>query len=224
MATHHICVGCPLHRGLDILTEDPEHADIGNDSTNGLDATVALGDPEALGHPEDPVYNNQDRLTALAREIDDFCQRVAAGEVQAAETLDHIQCELQNLSIAIHYPQPPAPAEPFGEVLHQYTDTLCSTQKQSNLTNSLMQDMPVFNKHHSAKLEDWLIDIETATDLTSESRAGLAKVKSQGLTYTLVTEVIYSNKSWDEIKDLLRVKLCNADIHTYTSQFMEIQQ
>ena len=112
----------------------------------------------------------------------------------------------------------------FGEVLHQYMDSLCSTQKESNLTNSLMQDIPVFNEHDSTKLEDWLLDIEMAADLTSKSRARLAKAKSQGLTFTLVTEAISSNKSWDEIKDLLRLKLCNVDIHTYTSQFMEIQQ
>ena len=71
--------------------------------------------------------------------------RVAAAEGQPAETLDHIQHELQNLLIAIHQPQPPAPAEPLREVLFQYTDTLFSTLKQSNLTNSLMQDIPVFN-------------------------------------------------------------------------------
>ena len=29
---------------------------------------------------------------------------------------------------------------------------------------------------------------------------------------------------WDEIKDLLRLKLHNAHIHTYTSNFMDIQQ
>ena len=175
MATHHRGAGCPLDRGLDILTED---ADINNDSTHSLDATVALGGPEAVGHPEDLVYNDQDRLPVLTRELNDLHQRVAAGEGQPTETLHCIQCELQNLSISIHHPQPPAPAEPFGEVLCQYTDTLCSTQKQSNLTNSLMQDIPVFNEHDSTKLEDWLIDIETAADLTSESRARLAKVKS----------------------------------------------
>ena len=42
MATCHGGTGCPLDRGLDILTEDPEHADIDNDSTHSLDATVAL--------------------------------------------------------------------------------------------------------------------------------------------------------------------------------------
>ena len=207
---------------MDILTDDPEHADIDNDSTHSSDTTVAIGGPDTVGHPGDPVYDNQDRLTALMREINDLGQRVAAGEGQPTETLDHIQHELQNLLIAVHWPHPPA--EPLREVIQQYTDTLCTMQKQSNLTNSLLQDASVFNEHDSTKLEDWLTDIETAADLTSESRARLAKAKSRGLTGTLITEAITSNKSWDEIKDLLQLKLCNANIHAYTSQFMEIQQ
>ena len=32
----------------------------------------------------------------------------------------------------------PAPTEPFSKVVCQYTDTLCATQKQTNLTNSLL--------------------------------------------------------------------------------------
>ena len=127
MATCHRGAGCPLDRGLDILVEDTEDADIDNDSTHCSDATVALGGPDVAGHPEDPAYDNQDRLTALTREINDLHQRLAVGEGQPAETLDYIQHELQNLLIAIHQPQPPAPAEPLGEVLCQYTDTLCST-------------------------------------------------------------------------------------------------
>ena len=67
MATCHRGVGHPLDRSLDILTEDPEHTDINNDSTHSSDATVAPGGPEAVGHPEDPVYNNQDGLMALTR-------------------------------------------------------------------------------------------------------------------------------------------------------------
>ena len=188
---------------MDILTEDTEQANINNESTHSLDAIVALGVPEAVEHPEDPVYNNQDRLTALSREINDVHQSVAAEEGQPVETLDHIQHELQNLSLAIHQPQPPAPAEPPGEVIQQFTDTLCSMQKQSNLTNSSLQDIPVFNDHDSTKLEDWFTDIETAADLPSKSRARLAKVKTWGLNHILVTEAITSNKSWDDIEDLL---------------------
>ena len=37
-------------------------------------------------------------------------------------------------------------------------------------------------------------------------------------------EAINSEKTWDEIKDLLRLKLCNANIHMYTLHFIDIQQ
>ena len=144
MAIHHGGAGCPLHRGLDILMEDSEHADLDNDSTHNLDATVTLGNPEAVGPSEVQTYHEEDRLTVLSRELNTLCQRVAVEEGQPAETLDCIWQELQNLSIAILQPQPPTPAAPFGEVLHQYMDTLCSTQNQSNLTNSLMHDIPIF--------------------------------------------------------------------------------
>ena len=108
--------------------------------------------------------------------------------------------------------------------MHQYINTLCTTQKEMNLTNSLLQDITDFNEYNSTKLEDWLMDVETAADLTNESLAKLAKAKSRGLTCTLVMEAINSDKSGEEIKDLLRFKLCNASIHTYTSCFMDIQQ
>ena len=61
MATCHGGAGCPLDRGMDILAEDPEHTDINNGSTHSSDATVALGGPEAEGHPKHLVYNNQDK-------------------------------------------------------------------------------------------------------------------------------------------------------------------
>ena len=109
MATHHGGAGCPLDRGMDIHAEEPEHADIDNESTHSSDITVALGGPEAEYNPKDPVYNNHYKLTALTMEINDLHQRVKAGEGQPAETLDHIEHELQNLLIALHPPPPPTP-------------------------------------------------------------------------------------------------------------------
>ena len=106
----------------------------------------------------------------------------------------------------LQLPPSSTPTEPFGEVICQYTDTLCTTQKQTNLTNSLLQDIAVFNEYDSTKLEDWIMDTETAADLTNEGQAKLAKAKSRGLTHTLVMEAINSDKSWDEIKDLLWFK------------------
>ena len=73
MAAHHGGTGHPLDRGMNILTEDPEHTDINNESTHSSGATIALG-PEAVGHSKDPLYGNQDKLTALMREINDLHQ------------------------------------------------------------------------------------------------------------------------------------------------------
>ena len=88
----------------------------------------------------------------------------------------------------------------------------------------MLQDISAFNGHDATQLKDWLVDIETAADLTIESRTKLAQAKSKGLTHTLITDVITLGKSWDDIKDLLQLKICNSGIHTSISHFMEIQQ
>ena len=87
-----------------------------------------------------------------------------------------------------------------------------------------MQDIPIFNGQDSSQLEDWLTDIETASELTGKSRTKLAQAKSRGLVRTLITKAIIAQKSWEEINDSLRLKISNADIHTSISQFMDIQQ
>ena len=228
MATHQGGAGHPIDRDINLHIEDTETTGLDNDneSTSGSDITIALGGPEAEGHPDDLIPNNQAKLTAIIREINDLHQWVEAGEGQPAESLDCIEWELQNLSLTLQ-PQPsstPTPAEPFREVTCQYTYALCTTQKETNITNSLLQDTTVFNEYDSTKLEDWLKDIETAADLTNESQAKLAKAKLRRLTHTLVMEAVNSDKSWEEIKDLLWLKLCNANIQTFTSHFIDIQQ
>ena len=151
-------------------------------------------------HFEDLEHNNPARLTAITRELVDLQQQIQAEEGQPLEALNHIKQELQRLSIP---PNPPAPTEPLGERVRHYTNTLCSTQKETSLTNSLLQDISVFNGHNATQLEDWLVDIETAADLTAESRTKLAQAKLKGLTHTFITKAITSGKSWDDIKDLL---------------------
>ena len=111
------------------------------------------------------------------REVHDLHQWLEAGEGQPAESLDCIEYELQNLSLALQL-QPssiPTPDEPFGEAIHQYNDKMCTIQKQMNLTNSLLQDIAVFNEYNLTKLEEWLMDIETAADLTNEVKLTLTK-------------------------------------------------
>ena len=128
---------------------------------------------------------------------------------------------MNRLTLTLH---PSAPPEPLDEILQQYTETVCTAQKKTSFVNTLLQDITTFNGNNSSQLEDWLIDIETAADLTRESRTKLAEAKSKGLLCTLISEVLSLDKSWDEIKDLLCLKICNLDIHMSVSCFMEIQQ
>ena len=57
-----------------------------------------------------------------------------------------------------------------------------------------------------------------------ESRTKLAQAKSRGLVRILILEALTLHKTWEEIKDSLHFKICNSDIHTSISHFMDIQQ
>ena len=116
------------------------------------------------------------------------------------------------------------PSEPIEEVLDKYTDTLCNAQKTTSLESSLMQVIPTLNGQGPSQFEDWLIDTEVASELTGESRTKLAQAKSRGLVRTLISEPLTSQKTWEEIKDSLHLKISNTDIHTLISCFMDIQQ
>ena len=88
----------------------------------------------------------------------------------------------------------------------------------------MLQDIPTLNGQDSSQLEDWLIDIETASKLTGESRTKIAQAKSKGLVRTLISEALTAQKTWEEIKDSFQLKISNADTHTSISHFMDIQQ
>ena len=77
-----------------------------------------------------------------------------------------------------------------------------------------MQDIPTLNGHDSSQLEDWLTDIETASELMGESRTKLAQAKSRGLVRTLISEALTLPKTGEEIKDSLCLKISNSDIFT----------
>ena len=109
-------------------------------------------------------------------------------------------------------------------VLDRYTKSLCTAKKKTSLESSLLQDIPILNGQDSSQLEDWLMDIKTASELTCESRTKLAQAKSRGLERTLTSKALTAQKNWEEIKDSLHLKISNADIHTLISHFMDIQQ
>ena len=88
----------------------------------------------------------------------------------------------------------------------------------------MLQDIPTLNGQDSSQLEDWLMDMETASELTGESRTKIAQAKSKGLVRTIMSEALTAQKTWEEIKDSLQLNISNVDIHTSISHFMNIQQ
>ena len=135
------------------------------------------------------------------------------------DAIQEIEQRLNDLSLMLRQQR-----SPIENVLDWYTETLCTAQKKTSLENTLLQDIPILNGQDSSQLEDWLTDIESAAELTSKIRTKLAQAKSCGLVRTLISEALIAQRSWDEIKDSLHLKILNADIHTLISQFMDIQQ
>ena len=170
---------------------------------------------------ENVEHENHTNLKALTRNLDDLQHRVENAEGPPMEAIHHLEHELCILSLTF---QPSALPEPLDEVLQQYMETLCTAKKQTTFVNTLIQNISTFNGSDLTRLEDWLIDIETTANLTDESRSKLAQAKSKGLIFTLIMEAITLGKNWKEIKDLLHLKICNSDIHTSVSCFMDIEQ
>ena len=124
------------------------------------------------------------------------------------DAIKHLEQKLNQLAITLCLS-----TEPIGEVLNKYTYTLCNAQKKTSLENSLLQDIPILNGNDSSQFEDWLTDIETASELTGESRTKLAQAKSRGLVRTLIMEALTLHKTWEDIKDSLHLK---SAIQTFT--------
>ena len=86
--------------------------------------------------------------------------------------------------------------------MQKYTNILCATHQQTNLTTSLLPDIPTCDGWNTTKLEDWLSDIEMADNILKENQAHVAKAKYHGLTCTLIHEALQAEKCWDDIKDV----------------------
>ena len=199
MATHYSGIG-------DTSMNDPESQDIDSDSQeNYQEEHVKFNPPVSIQH--------------LTCEIERLRQTVEDKDNDPRDTIKHLEQKLNQLAITLH-----ASTEPTGEVLNKYTDTLCNAQKKTSLESSLLQDIPSLNGNDSSQLEDWLTDIETASEIMGESRTKLAQAKLRGLVRTLISEALTLYKTWEEIKDSLCLKICNSDIHTSISHFMDIQQ
>ena len=182
MATHYGGIG-------DTSMNNPESHDMDSDSQDNYQ--------EDINDLENIEPNHLAGLKYLTCEIEQLQQTIKASNNDPMDAIKHLEQKFNQLVITLC-----PPAEPIGEVLNKYANTLCTAQKKTSLESSLLQDIPILNGNDSSQLEDWLTDIETASELTGESRTKLAQAKSKGLVRTLISEALTLNKTWEDIKGL----------------------
>ena len=102
-----------------------------------------------------------------------------------SEAIHDLEQRLNELILTLCHPD-----TPIENVFDRYTKTLCTAQKKTSLESSLLQDIPILNGQDSSQLEDWLMDIETASELTGKRRTKLAQAKSRGLVRTLISKAL----------------------------------
>ena len=182
---------------------------------------TSMGDLETqdLDNASQDDFQDENIVQNLLCKTECLQQAVEDRDNDPREAIQQLEQRLNRLILALH-----PSTDPIEQVLGKYTNTLCTAQKKTSLESSLLQDIPTLNGQDSSQLEDWLTDIETASELTGESRTKIAQAKSKGLVRTLISEALTAQKTWEEIKDSLQLKISNADIHTSISCFMDIQQ
>ena len=151
----------------DTSMENPETQDIDNDSQDS--------------------FQEENIIEQLICEMEQLRQTIEDRDNDPRDVIHQLEQKLNQLTLTLH-----CPSEPIEEVLDKYTDTLCNTQKKTSLESSLLQDIPILNGQDSSQLEDWLTDIEMASELTGKSRTELAQAKSRGLIRTLISEALTS--------------------------------
>ena len=157
MATCHGGTGQPLERDPNPKEQDTD--------------TLDDHQHEDIDDFENVTNENHTQLNNLTKPLDHLQIKINATKSQPTEAINCL--ELHRLSLALC---PSAPPEPLDDILQQYTETLCTAQKKITFANTLLQDITIFNGSNSSQLEDWLIDVETAANLTSKSRTKLARL------------------------------------------------
>ena len=130
-------------------------------------------------------------LQQLTCKMEQLRQTIEDKDSDPWDAIQQLEQKLNQLAITLC-----PPSEPIEEVLDKYTNTLCNAQKKTSLESSFLQDIPTLNGHDTSQLEDWLTDIETASELMGESRTKLAQEKSRGLVRTSISEALTSQKTW----------------------------
>ena len=127
---------------------------VGNTSTENLETQDVDNISEDESQNENIVQNLLCKTAHLR-------QLVEERDNEPREAIHYLEQRLNRLTLTLCHSD-----IPIENVLDRYTKTLCTAQKKTSLESSLLQDIPILNGQDSSQLEDWLTDIETASELT----------------------------------------------------------
>ena len=161
---------------------------------------TSMEDPkiQVLDNTSQDDFPNENIVQNLLCKTEHLKQAVEDRDNDPRDAIQQLEQRLNRLTLT-----PCLSSDPIEQVLGKYTETLCTAQKKTSLKSSLIQDIPTLNGQDSSQLEDWLTDIETASELIGESRTKIAQAKSKELVRTLISEALTAQKTWEEIKDSL---------------------
>ena len=110
-------------------------------------------------------FQDENIITQLIHETEWLRQAIEDRDNDPRDAIHQLEQRLNRLTLTLH-----SPSEPIEDELDKYTETLCTAQKKTSLESSFLQEIPTLNGQDSSQLEDWLTDIETASELTGGSR------------------------------------------------------
>ena len=178
------------------------------------DTSMENSETQDLDNDSQDNFQDENIVQQLICKTERLRQAIEDRDNDPRDAIHQLEPRLHQLTLTLC-----PPSEPIEDVLDRPTETLCTAQKKTSLESSLLQDIPTLNGQDSSQLEDWLTGIETASELTGKSRTKIAQTKSKGLVRTLISETLTAQKTWEEIKDSLQLKISNVDIHTSISHF-----
>ena len=144
---------------------------------------------------ENNTYHSLAELLEQLWQLKDQFTSLKSHQSTPTAELPQLTDKLHHLTVMLQlHSAPQISKEPVHKTMQTYTDTLHSTQRESNLTTTMLQDIPIFDGQDSSNLEDWLMDIKTAADILTESHIYLAEAKSCGLTHMLIFEATQTGK------------------------------
>ena len=125
------------------------------------------GSPETqdIDNASQDDFPNENIVQNLLCKTEHLKQAIEDRDNDPREAIQQLEQKLNRLTLTLH-----PSSDPIEQVLGIYTETLCTAEKKTSLESSLLQDIPTLNGQDSSQLQDWLTDIETASELTGKSR------------------------------------------------------